>query len=187
MIFKSKYIVIVLCVFSVLAVIGRPFAYQAWQEQAIIKQAQESAMRQNHQHIQEEIEAKQQNGTTSQESTATSMNESTGMQTFSGTLQASSYRERASIVGASVEMFPDAPVTLFILEAPTNATGYSIGDGASSVREIAVIRVPDNIGRNGESATIDICEPVYWPSDVSGLLWDLDLSELESLKAEPRS
>lgn len=113
--------------------------------------------------------------------------ESVHTQAFSGVLHVSSYSERANETGTSADMFPDTPVMLLILESPKNATGYSVGDDTPSVREIEVIRVPDGIGANGESVTIDICEPVYWPSDVSGLLWGLDLSELESLKAEPRS
>ena len=184
----SKDRLLSIIVVTALAITGCVVAFgcQKWEEQRILDETQESVLRQDRQHIQEETESTEE-ALANSSAKNSYVDESTLTQRFSGALKTSSYHERAAEVGVSASMFPDAPVMLFVLEAPINTKGYSIGGEAPSVREIEVIRVPVGIGADGESVAIDICEQVYWPSDVSGLLWDLDLSELESLKAEPRS
>lgn len=161
------------------------WGYQSYIEQRIIYETQESVLRQDRQHLQEEAKAAEQ-AAANDDSLNIVTNTSTPTQSFNGTLQLSSYHERASEVDAPVSMFPDAPIMLLTLETPTSVTGYNFGDDALSTREITVIRVPDSIAANGEKISIEVQDPVSFPSDVSGLLWDLDLSELESLKAEHR-
>lgn len=180
----SKNKLLVLVVAAAMLTIGGilVFTFQTREEQEIINETQESVLRQDRQHLQEEIQATEQ-AAINYDSASSTTAESALSQSFSGTLRLSSYHERASEAGAPVSMFPDAPIMLLVLETPTSVTGYSFDD-APSVREITVIRVPGSIGTNGEKASIEIQGPVYWASDVSGLLWDLDLSELESLKAE---
>lgn len=180
---KNKLLVLIVTV-AILAIGGISFfAFQAWEEQRIIDQARESVLRQDRQHLQEEAKAAEQ-AAANDDSLNIVTNTSTPTQSFNGTLQLSSYHERASEVDAPVSMFPDAPIMLLTLETPTSVTGYNFGDDALSTREITVIRVPDSIGANGEKISIEVQDPVCFPSDVSGLLWDLDLSGLESLKAE---
>ncbi len=153
-------------------------AYQHWQEQRIVIEAQESTQRQDRQHMQEEPEIEhRQPGESSVESAAVQT------QAFSGTLLESSYRKRATEVQAPAEEFPNTFVLLLQLSSPTSAIGYSAGDVAPTERTVSAVRVPDDLGINGELITVEIDEPVYWPSDISGALWDLDLSELRTLKA----
>ncbi len=170
-------------VVAIMLVLGAAAAiflvYQHWQEQRIVIEAQESAQRQDRQHMQEELEAieHRQPGECSDESAAAQT------QAFSGTLLESSYRERATEVQAPAEEFPNASVLLLQLSSPTSAIGYSAGDAAPTERTIGIVRVPDDLGINGDLITVEIDESVYWPSDISGVLWDLDLSESRSLKA----
>lgn len=180
---KNRLLALIVAV-AILAIGGiSVFAFQAWEEQKIISEAQESVRRQDRQHLREEAKAVEQ-ATLNDDSASNTTAKSTSSQSFSGTMLLSSYHERAAEVGAPADMFPDAPIMLLTLEFPTSATGYSIGDDTPSIREITVIRVPDSIDASGEKISIEIQDHVYFPSDVSGLLWDLDLSELESLKAE---
>lgn len=149
-------------------------AYHSQKEQEILEEARYSAIRQDQQHLREEMNAPQ----VEEES----QGESAHLQTFSGTILESSYQERASEVAAPTEVFPDAPALLLQLASPASAIGFSYGDSTPSERLISTIRVPSDLGTNGELITIEIDEPIYWPSDVSGMLWDLDLSELQSIK-----
>lgn len=158
--------------------------YEVNKYQTILEETQESVRRQDSQHLREEAKAAEQ-ASMNNDSASNAANTAASTQSFSGTLQLSSYHERAEEVGASAAMFPDAPILLLVLDIPIRATGYSVGDDVPSVREIAAIRVPDSIGVDEEKISIEVQDAVYFPGDVSGLLWDLDLSELESLKAEP--
>lgn len=159
------------------------FAHHALQEQWIIQMTTESALRQGSQYMEEELESR------NQELSSEKVDESASAQTqaFSGTLLESSYQERASEVQAPAEAFPDAPVLLLHLTTPANATGYVPGDASPSDRMVNIVRVPDNLGAAGEHITIEVDEPLYWPSDISGALWDLDLSELQSIQVVSRS
>lgn len=154
---------------------------QSLQEQLILAQANASALRQDRQHMQEELDAVQERNFANEEATSAVTPETSCIQTFSGTLRTSSYQDRALEAGVSPSLFPDTTVLLLHLETPKAAIGYAPGDSVATKREITVVRVPVGLDTNGKTANIEVSEPVFWPSDASGLLWDLDLSELQSL------
>lgn len=156
---------------------------QSLQEQLILEQANASVLRQDCQRMQRELDKSRGQAFASKGPTSADASEANCAQKFCGTLRASSYRGRALEVGMSPNTFPEADVLLLHLEAPQTAIGYTTGDSMTSEREVALIRVPDGLGASGESISIEVNEPVFWASDVSGQLWDLDLSGLQSLKA----
>lgn len=155
---------------------------QSLQEQLILEQANASVLRQDCQRMQRELDESWGQAFASKGATRADASEASCAQIFHGTLHTSSYRGRALEVGMPPSMFPEADVLLLYLEASRIAIGYTTGDSMASGCEVALIRVPDGLGASGESVSIEVDEPVFWASDVSGQLWDLDLSGLQSLK-----
>lgn len=158
---------------------------QSLREQLILEQANASVLRQDCQRMQREINDSRRQTCARKGTTSADTSETNCAQTFRGTLRASSYQDRAVEVGIPPNTFPKTDVLLLHLEAPQTAIGYVAGDSVASERDVALIRVPDGLGVNGEFISIEVGEPVFWASDVSGQLWDLDLSGLQSLEVSP--
>lgn len=160
---------------------------QSLQEQLILEQASTSVLRQDCQRMQKELDESRRQALASEEAVSAGAPEASCAQTFRGTFHVSSFQDRALEAGIPPSTFPEADVLLLRLESPQTAIGYTAGDSVASEREVALIRVPDGLGVSGESIGVEVGEPVFWASDVSGLLWDLDLSGMQSLEVSSLS
>lgn len=179
---KSTFIAVATTIALVGTIAALYHECQSLQEQLILEQATTSVLRQDCQRMQKELDVRRQQAFASGEAASTNAPEANCVQTFCGTLYTSSYQNRALEAGISPSAFPEADVLLLHLEAPRTAIGYATGDSVASEHEVVLIRVPDGLGASNDSISIEVSEPVFWASDVSGLLWDLDLSGLQSLK-----
>lgn len=112
----------------------------------------------------------------------------TESQTLIGEVRQSTMKERATEVGAPVDAFLDQPVTLLVLESPASVFGFDVGSRSYiSERSVSVIRIPDDSASDGETVGIELDEAACWPSDISGMLWDLDATNQQSVRVIPHS
>lgn len=106
-------------------------------------------------------------------------NSSTCLQKLSGTIIVTSYGERAKEVGVPSGIFEgiaNQKIALLLLDKPANISARNHGsDHSISERLVATLKVPDKYS-DGVQVFAEIDDGYFWPSDISGELWDLDIS-----------
>lgn len=153
---------------------------QGMTEEEIIKQTTESVTRQSEQAERQALEEE-----TKLEREKEIYN--TAAYEVTGTIEVTTLGARANEVGIySVYVtISETPIALFHLDSPAVVSARS-NDGQHPVsnREVTLMCLPDDYAQiqyDGQKAVLTATEWGYWPSDISGAMWDIRVEDSVSI------
>lgn len=97
-----------------------------------------------------------------------------------GRIILTTYGERAQEAGIAPEAFDNArgaQIVLLALDVPQEVTARAYEDGSpEQTRTASLVRLPDQVAQyvtDGEAVRVSVLSWEFWPSDITGALWDV--------------